>query len=65
MNKLLSVLLGVLGAGLLAMGVPVYDMLVSQAWVKGGLFPVVLFLAVLLAGGLILLVVAVHSWRKR
>jgi hypothetical protein len=64
-NKLLSVFLGVMGAGLIAMGLPVHDMMVGQAWVQGGLLPIVLFLAVLLIGGLVLLVVAVHTWRRQ
>lgn len=63
MNKLLSVFLGLMGAGLIIMSFPVYDMMVSQAWVQGGLFAVVLFLAILLVGGLVLLIVAVHIWR--
>jgi hypothetical protein len=63
-NKLLSVFLGLMGAGLIIMALPVYDMMVSRAWVQGGLLAVVLFLAILLVGGLVLLIVAVHVWKR-
>ncbi len=64
MNKVLSIFLGLMGAGLIMMALPVYDMMISEAWVKGGLLAVALFLAILLIGGLVLLILAVHIWRR-
>lgn len=65
MNKVFSIILGVIGAVLLAIGLPVYDMIVGQAWIEGGLLSMVLFLTVLLTGGFVLLIFAVYVWRKQ
>ncbi|KMY68918.1 hypothetical protein AAU61_04930 [Desulfocarbo indianensis] len=64
MNKLLSVFLALMGMGLLAMSFPVYDLMLGNAWRQGGLMASVLFLALLLLGGLLLLIVAGYLWRK-
>lgn len=64
MNRLLSVFLALMGMGLLAMALPVYDLMLGNAWREGGLMASVLFLSLLLIGGLLLLIVAVYLWRR-
>ena len=64
MKKLASIFLGIMGLGFWAVVLPVYDLVFTEAWVKGGLMASVLLLALLLAGGLVLMLVAVYLWRR-
>ncbi len=64
MKRILAILCLLVGVGLLAVIIPMYDIMMVDAMIKGGVLAVFTFIVLLFLGGVTFMFLGFYLWRR-